>query len=169
MSATVAVSTSSIVVDTPLPLRRYRPYLTDIAAHLHARTQDSNNNYGEFSADTKPTADHIEVLIDNAYAEVRMLVGDEIATRLWPAAKKAVILNTCMMIERSYYPEQAADRDSSAYELFREEYNTYIKTLIESVVDPSPGTRGVYSVDLATDISAGSDVFSAYDRVIGSY
>lgn len=169
--ATVVATAATVRVEavTPLVYARtaYHPEVSDIAAVLRVRTYDSNNvQLGTFTADTRPTAVQVQELIEGAVSEVKVRIGDDIPTRLNKTAKQAVVLNTAAAIERSYYSEQAANRDTSAYQLFKDDYTDLMGHLVESVADPTVGTKGVVSVDMQTTIGSNSSNWIYYEELL---
>jgi hypothetical protein len=110
-----------------------RPTVAEVAALLRARTkvmggkEEGTFTLASANPHTRPTAEEVEVLIDNALAEVLGKVkpapsGSEYETRVL----RAVALYTAILIETSYYPEQAKTGQSAA--------DTYLK-LYESRIE----------------------------------
>lgn len=133
----------------------YHPAIGDVAAVLRARTYDSNGvEVGTFNSQTRPTAQQVQEIIEGSISEVRVQAGDEIPDRLVATARQAVVLRTAASIERSYYPEQAADRDNNAYQLFLDDYKSLMTILTETIVNPSVGVRAMVSVS-GTPVNTG--------------
>lgn len=133
-----------------------RPTVAEIALLLRARTKDETTEVGTFTADTRPTAAQVESMIDSGVADVSLRAG-VLSEALEPAARQAAALYTAMAIERSYFPEQAAQADS-AYELFRQDYLETVGRLVEAAIDPAPGVSSVVSVPLRSDVYPESEV-----------
>lgn len=145
----------------------YHPSVADVATVLRARTKDDNGDeIGSFTTATRPTAFQVADLIDGAVAEVKMRLGDSFPARLFPTARQAVVLNAAAAVERSYYPEQAANRDNSAYQLFKDDYNELIGQLVEAIADPTVGTRGAVSIDMSTSTSSSATDWYLYDGLL---
>lgn len=118
-----------------------RPTVTDVANLLRARTQiKGGGEAGTFNANTRPTADQVDGLIDEAVDEVLGKVKSlaEFA-ELGPAPEEceayerrvrgAVKLYAAILVEASYYPEQIKTGQSIAT-LYKELFEGRIKALI---------------------------------------
>lgn len=126
----------------------YRPAIEDVAALLRARTTDSSGNeLGTFTSATRPTDDQVDRLIDQALGEVESRVGT-IPDTVVAKARSLASLYTAMLIEASYYPEQATGNES-AYERFKELYEAGLAGLLSAITDDSAGRiKGIYSIPM---------------------
>lgn len=117
--------------------------VVDVARLLRARTKDSSGReIGTFNADTRPTADDVQGLIDVAVGWLRAKTDDAFAEgvaddgvtpvpspylSLAPSALGLVALRVALLVELTYFPEQVRS-DRSAY--------AELKTLLdEGLVD----------------------------------
>jgi hypothetical protein len=120
-----------------MPTPSYLPTPTDVARLLRARTKDSHGQeLGDWSDDTRPTAEEVSDLIDQALGPVLARIGflevpdadpDAYASVI-PAARHLVTLGAAMLVEKSYFPEQVAS-DRSAYTLYQAEYADCLESL----------------------------------------
>lgn len=108
----------------------WRPTVAIVGAELRARTKDNiGAEVGTFNADTRPTAEQVEELIDTAVGEVAMRAGWDIPERLVPAAKQAAALRTVMLIEMGNYPEHSTGSDRTVYHSARLTFNEVMDKL----------------------------------------
>jgi hypothetical protein len=93
----------------------WAPTVADVAAHIRARTKDAGGNeVGTFDANTRPTGDQVELLIENALRCVQTQIGiDPCTERLQEEAGAATALYAAMLVEVSYFPEQTSASGSS--------------------------------------------------------
>lgn len=106
------------------------PSVADVAKHLRARLKDDDGNYGTtFDADTRPTGDEAQALLNNAVAIVRgMFTADDVPANCQNLASEAAILKAALFVELSYFPEQA--QDNSPYLQLRALSDQAMATLI---------------------------------------
>lgn len=101
---------------------------------LHARTKDNTGNeLGVFTAATRPTAEQVEKLIDQAVGEIVMRVACDMPTEFVAAAREAAVLRTVMFIELGYYPEHGTGADRTTYTSARLTYNEVLEALSRNV------------------------------------
>lgn len=118
-----------------------RPTVNDVAKLLRARTQvKGGNESGTFSATTRPTADEVDGMIDDALDEVLGKVKSitEFAS-LAPSVEEAegyerrvrgaIKLYAAVLIEASYFPEQIK-AGNSAHDVYLKLYESRIRALI---------------------------------------
>lgn len=103
-------------VDTAGP--SWEPTVADVGDLLRIRTRDSNGNtLGTFTADTSPTGDQVERLIDKAVTKVTSKIGVSIPAALEEKAGTVVALRAAMLVELSYFGDQIAAQRSPFNEL----------------------------------------------------
>lgn len=90
----------------------YKPVNADVAALLRARTYVDGQQLHEFTAATRPTADEVDGFIDTAMALFEPRITAPLPDVLVASAKHLVALLAAALIERSYWPEQAAEEGS---------------------------------------------------------
>lgn len=107
------------------------PSVDDVAVLMRARTKDTVGAEGTFNANTRPTGNDVQVLIDFIVGEVRGHVGPVLPDILHAQARRATILGVAALIELSFFPEQqnqgGNDRTSAA--AYREMYETALANL----------------------------------------
>jgi hypothetical protein len=122
-----------------------RPTIASVAALLRARTKiTGGKEQGTFTESTRPTANEVDNLIDEALDEVlgKIAVPKE-GTPLEGRARGAIALYAAILIELSYWPEAVASGKSPlvAYEKL---YASRVKALIaESETGKPQGEGGV--------------------------
>lgn len=90
-------------------MAEYRPTVADVGAILRARTVDADGNeLGTFTAGTRPTGPEVDALIDRAMSLLAPVLGD-VPDRLAGSARALVALRAAILVERSYFPDQAGD------------------------------------------------------------
>ena len=124
---------------TAPPVPDFWPSPTDVAALLRARTQDDQDvEVGDWTDTTRPTVDQVIDLIARAAALVSMRTGalDALpcanADSIREATGYAISIQTAMLIELSYYPEQV-DTPRSAYEHYRDLYAQTLDELLRGI------------------------------------
>lgn len=114
----------------------YTPAVADVGALLRARTsvvQDGEDvELGTFTSATRPTGDEVLQLIAQAEADVVMRVGASVPTALVPAARSIVAKRAAVLVEQSYFPEQAGSADSITLSL-RLQFEDQIEKLVAAV------------------------------------
>lgn len=130
----------------------------DVASLLRARTKDdSGNELGDFTADTRPTDTEVEVLIEQAAEMVLAVANGDVPTRLYSFGRHVVALRTAMMVELTYWPEQV-QRENSPYQHIRGMFEDALEVWNKSL-DDSGGVRGrgPVCVKVASTIEAVTD------------
>ena len=134
------------------------PTTADVAALLTARTvDDTGNEAGDFTADTRPTGGQVIGLITQSAAVVTAAVGSVDGSLPTGVAQEAMkhlaALRTAMSVELSYFPEQVGT-DTSPFDrlqsMYREEFERTIMAVDRAISDAS---------GLGGDVSAGSARF----------
>lgn len=120
----------------------YRPSLPAVAAKVRSRLYTVGGQQAPtFGADTTPTGDQAEECVDTAVAEVLgALPAPDVPDSLTGQARNLMTLRAAMEVELAYYGDQTTAQ-ASAYEHWRDLYNTGLKALIAAVRDQSDGTR----------------------------
>ena len=113
----------------------WAPLVADVGAILRARTKDSNGNeLGTFTANTRPTGDQVDELIETAITDIESEVGS-VPDVLQDAARRVAALGTALLVELSFFPEQIST-GRSPYDQLKELYDARfarLKTQIEDV------------------------------------
>lgn len=102
-----------IYFDSTAGIVAWRPGLVDVAAVLRARTRDddSGDEQGAFSADSRPTAVEVTTYIGNAVGQMlvpfvqRVGVNGEIPPELHNSARWVAAVHAAMQAEMSYEPD----------------------------------------------------------------
>jgi hypothetical protein len=87
---------------------------------------------GTFTAQTRPTATQVELVVDQALADVQMRIGTDIPVVLHDAVAHVVAIRAASLIEASYMPEQTGN-DNTVYINFRFQYAEQIGRLVTAV------------------------------------
>lgn len=132
-----------------------------VGSVLRARTRDTQGNeVGTFTADTRPTADQVTLLLNTAVGDLAAAVGTDLPEKLWPQAAVVAAYKGAMLVELSYFPEQVAT-GRSPYEQIRELYLEALRSLTASIDDAgghvpggAPGVpeEPVYAFPLASTL-----------------
>lgn len=110
------------------------PSLDEVARLERTRTVDSaGNDVATFTSDTRPTDAEVELIIDQAVSDVTGAFPSQFDPAHYGEAKKVVILYAAMLVEGSYYKEQALARGGLLP--WENEYNTAQKMLEESIIE----------------------------------
>lgn len=145
-----------------------RPTVHELSSLMRARlkTEFSSDN-DAFNADTVPTADEADGLIDLAVDGVRIKLGDAIPPLYWKHCRTAILFKAAALVEITYYPEQA-NSDNSAYALYQDQYNEIVATLVHAlqgdtathparlVSVPMVGSRGYVPLTLGLNLRYGN-------------
>jgi hypothetical protein len=136
-----------------MPSSDYRPSIEDVGARMFARTLDSNGNRrtGTFSATTLPSATAVDTLIDDALSTVEAAVGRDLDGDFLATAKTAVVYNTAMLIELSYFPESTESGDS-AYKAYEARYEDVVKHLKDAINMVKPGDKRIVSLRMESPV-----------------
>lgn len=121
-----------------------RPTLADVGALLRARTVSDalhgGSEQGTFTANTRPTGGEVDDLITQALAEVDLRLPadlpDDMPERLNLYATRLVALQTAMLVELSYFPDQIA-AGASPYEQYKELFDSGLTRLTDAIGDIS--------------------------------
>lgn len=133
----------------------FLPEPADVAAFLRARTYlDDGEQEGEFTTQTRPTFVQVEALINQAANEVAARLGQDVEDdRLRAFARNIVAIRAAMMIELSYFPEQADEDATTVYKELKALYEDELQSLIDSLPDTASTSKGIYSLRMRSDVS----------------
>jgi len=118
----------------------WRPWVADCAARLRARTMTKGGGeVGAFTDDTRPTAEQVESLIDQASSEVlRALKIRNVPAELYEDIRTLVTVRACMHIELSYFTNEIRS-DVSPYRELKELYKEGLAELQAAIEDSLDG------------------------------
>lgn len=123
-----------------MPSTDYRPTVAQVGAILRARTvAGMSGEQGTFTADTRPTADQVETLIDLALADVSIRVGADVPDETWGSLASVVALRAAMRVELSYFPEQIGTNRPSPYVALADVYERELAAAVEGVRQAGSG------------------------------
>lgn len=122
------------------PMPEWAPSVREVAALIRARTKVPGGvEVGTFNQNTRPTATEVESIIDQAADHVSAAVGgDPCNDSLRQSAGAATALLAAILIESSYWPEQAEARGSTASRL-ESLFNARMKSLTLAVSEQCGG------------------------------
>lgn len=120
-----------------------RPRVAEVAALLRARTKiKGGTEAGNFDSRTRPTGDEVDSLISEALDEVLGKVQTPTAESDYERrVRRAVTLYAAILIETSYFPEQAKS-PGSAVTVYQALYTSRIKALIAEGETGTPEGMG---------------------------
>jgi hypothetical protein len=145
-----------------VPTSEYRPAVEDIGALLRQRTVDGGGNeVGTFdNVSTRPSADEVEKLIDDAMDEVYPAFGENIpdapgdpsssdydADAIRRAAKSAVKFDAAALVELTHFGKEVA-RGNSPYEYYLKRYQDLMKSVsaaLNGLGGDEPGGNSMYA------------------------
>lgn len=118
----------------------FSPSVEDVAALIRARTKvPGAKEAGTFNDQTRPTKAEVDKIIEQAVDHVAAAIGGEPCNdQLVQSATAAASLLAAILIETSYWPEQAEARGSSAARL-EALFNTRMKSLSAAVAEQCGG------------------------------
>lgn len=118
----------------------FKPSVAEVAALIRARTKiPGGGEAGTFNTNTRPTAAEVEAIIEQAVDHVAASVGGEPCNdQLVQSATAAASLLAAVIIETSYWPEQAEARGSAAARL-EKLFDTRMKSLTSAVSEECGG------------------------------
>lgn len=118
----------------------FSPTVDDVAALIRARTKiPGGGEAGTFTDNTRPTKAEVERIIEQAVDHVAAGVGGEPCNaQLVQSATAAASLLAAVIIETSYWPEQAEARGSAAARL-EKLFDTRMKSLTAAVAEECGG------------------------------
>lgn len=118
----------------------FSPTVDDVAALIRARTKvPGAKEAGTFNDNTRPTKAEVEKIIEQAVDHVAAAIGGEPCNdQLKQSATAAASLLAAVIIETSYWPEQAEARGSAAVRL-EKLFDTRMKSLTAAVAEECGG------------------------------
>lgn len=121
------------------------PSVDDVAALVRARTKTAfGGEEGTFTRDTRPTADQVEGLIEQAAGDIISALGTSgVCAAVALDASGTCALKAAMLVELSYFPEQSADRESSPYQAYKELAEERMATLVRRAGAECPGGTSI--------------------------
>lgn len=140
-----AISAEEALTVTATTAGAMVPSVAEVALLLRSRTQtipglDLGGDTGPeqletFTVTTRPTAAEVQRLIDTAYGTVMGRIIGTVPDEFVAEARHAVALYAAILVELSFFREQA---DDAAVKVLRELYAAAMATLKQSVRDASP-------------------------------
>lgn len=131
-----------------MALPTWAPTVRNVGAQLRARTKDrGGTELGTFSAETRPTANQVQELIESEVADLLAIIpeGVTLPAGLVPRMARAARLGTAVQIELGYFPEQVATGRSpyaQLKELYDEALAAITSALVSEGVITDTGTSG---------------------------
>lgn len=118
----------------------FSPSVDDVAALIRARTKiPGGGEAGTFTEQTRPTKAEVEKIIEQAVDHVGAAIGgDPCSDQLKQSASGAAGLLAAVIIETSYWPEQAEARGSAAARL-EKLFDSRMKSLASAVAEECGG------------------------------
>lgn len=136
----------------------FSPTIAQVAALIRARTKiPGGGEAGTFNDVTRPTGTEAQLIIDQAVDHVAAAIGGEPCNdQLKQSATAAASLLAAVIIETSYWPEQAEARGSAAARL-EKLFDTRMKSLTAAVSEEcgGQGTGGSEDGGNAGAVAAG--------------
>jgi hypothetical protein len=123
-----------------MPAPSWTPDVASVAALIRARTKIAGGiEVGTFDDRTRPTGDEAEAIIAQAVDHVMAAIGGEPCNdSLGESAGAAAGMLAAVIIETSYWPEQAEARGSAASRL-ESLFNARMKSLTAAVAEQCGG------------------------------
>lgn len=98
----------------------YTPTVSQVGALLRARTKDTaGNEIGTFTEATRPTAEDVNELIQQAIDTVAVRAGEDVPPKMIPETQRLVALRAAMLVELGYFGEQVTT-GRSPYGMYKE-------------------------------------------------
>lgn len=141
----------------PVTATDITPTLTDVGAILRARTRndDTGDESGTFSTNTRPTGAEVSTFITAAAELVSLRLGTRIPAGAMESARLAVTLRAAYMVELSLEDDRS-DNPDSAYVRLKALYDELMRDLQDSLLDAGDattsriGSMSIVSPTLAT-------------------
>lgn len=122
----------------------WRPSVAEVASYIRARTKIAGGGEaGTFTTATKPTAEEVERIIDQAVRRVASEIGvSPCSEDLQADAKTCTAMFAAILVETSFFPETTSNAGSSAVRL-EALWKPQMNTLAEAVsLQCGEGTGG---------------------------
>lgn len=137
----------------------FKPTVAEVAALIRARTKiPGGGEAGTFNDVTRPTQTEVEAIIEQAVDHVAGAIGGEPCNaQLKQSATAAASMLAAVIIETSYWPEQAEARGSAAARL-EKLFDSRMKSLTSAVAEEcgGQGTGGSEDGGNSGAVAAGS-------------
>lgn len=115
------------------------PDRTTVAALVRARLVDEfGNEQEDFTEGTSPTDTEADGLIEEAARLVRLKLGHNLPDAFFEDAQAVVKLLAAVLIETTFYPEQAVQEQSAA-KLYQDLYATAVMDLADAIKQNAAG------------------------------
>lgn len=117
-----------------------RPSLTDVGSLVFSRTLEvgGTRKLGTFTANTWPTGDMVDGLINDAAQDVAAVVGIVLPENTHSMVRSVVALGASIQLEEAYYSEQV-NTDNLAFRNRQTRYERRLKSLTDAVQDAQDG------------------------------
>lgn len=113
----------------------YKPSVDEIAMLMLARVKAKYDYTNTFDETTRPTGSMVAVLIDQATALIMPSLGiDGLDARFWPSARAVIALQTALLVEPGYFPEQQ-QLDKTAWEQWDKMLSRSLPALVTAVAE----------------------------------
>lgn len=124
---------------------------------LRARTVDDNDQQiGQFTDNTRPTANDVLEFVDDASQDVFITAGQTLGAKFTdatePAAWVLIAIRAAMLVELSYWPQQTQSADS-AYQQLSQLYDQGLRNLVTAVQDNAATGVRFASIPITTDLA----------------
>lgn len=137
---TSPVFTEEQLVVSGLPA--WLPTQQDVAALMFARAHGEDDE-GTPGFGTRPTPGQVEAQIAMAWLLLRPDIGTEIPARWQPVAREVVKLQTALLLEPGFWPEQQRDAIRAAWDQWKELLDRFLISLIAGLKrDRDDGASG---------------------------
>lgn len=128
----------------------WSPTPDDVGAEIRSRTtDDTGQELGTFTDETRPTVDDVYALIDAVTARIERRVGD-VPESLQPDARRVAALGVACRVELTFFPEQVAT-GRSPYNHMKAAYDEDLAELVTAchdyAGDPTTGDVGLLAGD----------------------
>lgn len=111
----------------------WAPSVESVAVYVISRTVQRNGSFvATFSDTTRPTANQVAELADQAAEEVLSVVGGSVPEVLEPTARRVSSILAAADVELTYFPN-TLNTDRSAYDRLRDRYREALAALVKSV------------------------------------
>ena len=125
----------------PIDRTQCAPTSDDVALLEATRTIDTaGDELGEFTSDTRPTDVQTDALIQQALEMVLTPLPDRVQENLYPRIRQAVALQAAILVETSFYREQANTGSITAMQ-------STLAAMLDSIQEDAGGAGNANQVD----------------------